>query len=136
MRWVSLVVGFGLVVTAFAAASRVADTREGLIAEVITLLAGLVGVSLVLYGLLAGARPASRKSVPKAPAPARAPSTNELAIGAAGLVVSVVLIGGLAVSAGWEWAALGSVMLSPMIAGSAFLCVRFLRARELLRLKR
>jgi disulfide bond formation protein DsbB len=136
VRWLSLVVGFGLVVIAFAAASHVADTREGLIAEVITLLAGLVGVSLVLYGLLAGARPAARQSVPQARSPARTPSTRDLTIGAAGLVLSVVLIGGLAVSAGWQWAALGCVMLSPMIAGSAFLCVRFLRARQVLRLKR
>jgi hypothetical protein len=136
VRWLSLVVGFGLVVIAFVAGSRVADTREGLIAEVITLLAGLVGVSLVLYGLLAGTRPATRPSVPRAPSPARTPSTRELTIGAAGLVLSVVLIGGLAVSAGWLWAALGSVMLLPMMAGSAFLCVRFLRARQVLRLKR
>jgi len=61
---------------------------------------------------------------------ARAPSSKELTIGAAGLVLAVILIGGLAVSAGWQWAALGSVMLLPMIAGSAFLCVRFLRARQ------
>jgi hypothetical protein len=70
------------------------------------------------------------------PAAARPPSTRELTIGAAGLVISVILIGGLAISAGWQWAALGSVMLLPMIAGSAFLCVRFLRARQVLRLKR
>lgn len=113
-----------------------ADTREGLIAEVITLLAGLVGVSLVLYGLLAGARPASRPSVPQALPPARTPSSRELAIGIAGLVVAVILIGGLAISAGWQWAALGSVMLLPMIAGSAFLCFRFLRTHQVLRLKR
>ena len=136
MRRLSLLVGFGLVVVAFVAGSRVADTREGLIAEVITLLAGLVGASLVLYGLLAGARPAPRQSVSKAPAVVRTPSSRELAIGAAGLVLSAVLIGGLTVSAGWQWAALGSVMLLPMIAGSAFLCVRFLRARQLVRLKR
>ena len=136
MRWLSLIVGFGLVVIAFVAGSRVADTREGLIAEVITLLGGLVGVSLVLYGLLAGARPVSRQSAPPAPAPVRTPSTKELTIGIAGLVVSVILIGGLAISAGWQWAALGSVMLLPMIAGSAFLCVRFARARQLSALKR
>jgi hypothetical protein len=136
VRWLSLVVGFGLVVIAFVAASRVADTRDGLIAEVITLLAGLIGVSLVLYGLLAGARPVSRQRVPQAPAATRTPSTRELTIGAAGLVISVILIGGLAISAGWQWAALGSVMLLPMIAGSAFLCVRFLRARQVLRLRR
>jgi hypothetical protein len=44
--------------------------------------------------------------------------------------VAAILIGGLVVSAGWQWAALGSVMLLPMIAGSAFLCARFVRARQ------
>jgi hypothetical protein len=130
VRLLSLVAGAGLIVIAFAAATFVADTREGLIAEVITLMAGLVGVSLLLYGLLAGARPAPRPSVSRAPEIARAPSSKELTIGAAGLVLAVILIGGLAVSAGWQWAALGSVMLLPMIAGSAFLCIRFLRARQ------
>lgn len=130
MRRLSLVAGAGLIVIAFAAATFVADTREGLIAEVVTLMAGLVGVSLLLYGLLAGAPPASRPSVSPVPAPARAASSREFTIGAAGLGLAVVLIGGLAVSAGWQWAALGSVMLLPMIAGSAFLCGRFLQARQ------
>lgn len=128
-RALSLIVGAGLVAIAFVAGGRVADTREGLIAEVVALLGGLVGVSLVLYGLLAGARPAPRPSITRATAPLRAPSPREFTIGAAGLVLAVVLIGGLVVTAGWQWAALGSVMLSPMIAGSAFLCGRFLRAR-------
>lgn len=130
MRWLSLVAGAGLIALAFGAATFVADTREGLIAEVVTLMAGLVGVSLLLYGLLAGARPAPRPSTPPSQAPARAPSPREFAIGAAGLVLAVILLGGLAVSAGWQWAALASVMLLPMIAGSAFLCGRFLRARQ------
>jgi hypothetical protein len=47
--------------------------------------------------------------------------------------LAAILIGGLAVSAGWQWAALGSVMLLPMIAGCGFLCGRFLRARQLSR---
>jgi hypothetical protein len=128
-RALSLIVGAGLVAIAFAAGSRVADTREGLIAEVVTLLGGLVGVSLVLYGLLAGARPAPRPSTTHLSTPARPPSAREFSIGAAGLGLAVVLIGGLVVTAGWQWAALGSVMLSPMIAGSALLCGRFLRAR-------
>ena len=41
MRRAALVAGAGLVIVAFGAATRVADTREGLIAEVVTLLAGL-----------------------------------------------------------------------------------------------
>jgi hypothetical protein len=129
MRWISMVAGAGLIALAFGAGTRVADTREGLIAEVITLMAGLVGVSLLLYGLLAGAaRPAARPST-RMPAPIRAPSGKEFTIGAAGLVLAVLLIGGLAITAGWGLAALGSVMLLPMIGGSAFLCGRFLRTR-------
>ena len=130
MRRLSLVAGAVLIVIAFAAATFVADTREGLIAEVVTLMTGVIGVSLLLYGLLARARPASRPSVSPGPEPSRAPSSREFTIGAAGLGLAVILIGGLAVSAGWQWAALGSVMLLPMIAGSAFLCRRFLRARQ------
>jgi hypothetical protein len=129
VRWISLVAGAGLIAIAFGAATFVADTREGLIAEVVTLMAGLFGVSLLLYGLLARTRPAPRPAVSASRA-VRAPSSREFTIGAAGLGLAVILIGGLAVSAGWQWAALGSVMLLPMIAGSAFLCGRFLRARQ------
>jgi hypothetical protein len=129
VRWLSLIAGAGLIAIAFGAATLVADTREGLIAEVVTLMAGLVGVSLLLYGLLAGRRPAPRPAATAAPA-SRAPSSREFTIGAAGLGLAVILIGGLAVSAGWQWAALGSVMLLPMIAGSALLCGRFMRARQ------
>jgi len=42
-----------LVVIAFMAGARVADTREGLLFEVIALLAGLAGVLLILYGWVA-----------------------------------------------------------------------------------
>lgn len=130
MRWLALLAGAGLIALAFGAATHVADTREGLIAEVITLMAGLVGVSLLLYGLLAGAaRPAPRPSM-RSTAPVRPPSRKEFAMGATGLGLAVLLVGGLAVTAGWELAALGSVMLLPMIAGSAFLCGRFLLARR------
>jgi len=129
VRWVSLVAGACLVAIAFGAATHVADTREGLIAEVVTLMAGLVGISLLLYGLLAGTRAAPRPSAVRTPAPVRPPSAREFAIGAAGLGLAVLLIGGVAVTAGLQWAAVGSVMLLPMIAGSAFLCGRFLRTR-------
>jgi hypothetical protein len=130
MRWLALVAGASLIALAFGAATRVADTREGLIAEVITLMAGLLGVSLLLYGLLAGAvRPAPRPSTSLA-APVRLPSGREFTIGAAGLGLAVLLVGGLAITAGWELAALGSVMLLPMIAGSVFLCGRYLLARK------
>jgi hypothetical protein len=129
VRRLSVIAGAGLIVVAFAAATHVADTREGLIAEVVTLLAALVGISLLLYGLLAGARPAPRPALSRPAAPVKAPSARDFTIGAAGLGLAVVLVSGLGVTAGWQWAALGSVMLLPMIAGSAFLCGRFLRAR-------
>lgn len=129
MRWLSLGTGIVLIGVAFGAATRVADTREGLIAEVITLLGGLTGISFVLYGLFARARravpaPAHRSTEPAAIQPAR-----DLAIGGGGLLLAAVLLSGLAVSGGWQWAALGLVLLLPMIAGSIYLCARFLRAR-------
>ena len=127
MRWLSLIAGIAFIVAAFAAATRVADTREGLIAEVVTLFSGLAGVSLVLYGLIARPRPASRPDAPTIPPPpVRPPSARDLAIGAGGLALAAVLLGGLFISAGWQWAALGFVILLPMIAGSVFLCGRFL----------
>jgi hypothetical protein len=129
VRRLSLIAGIGLVALAFAAGTRVADTREGLIAEVITLLAGLAGVSLVLTGLFASGRPAARPPVQRAPPLARQPSTRDFTLGASGLLLATILIGGLVVTAGWQWAALGLVLLLPMIAGSAFLCRRFLKAR-------
>jgi hypothetical protein len=130
MRWVSLVAGIAFVVLAFAAATRVTDTRDGLVAEVVTLFSGLAGVSLVLYGLVARARPVSRPPVAtESRPPTRPPSSRDLAIGAGGLALAVILLGGLVLSAGWQWAALGFVILLPMIAGSAFLCGRFLMAR-------
>ena len=118
-----------MIAIAFGAATQVANSREGLIAEVITLLAGLAGVSLVLYGVFAGARRVSVSAIPGPPAPARPPSSREFVMGAAGLGVAAILIGGLAITAGWQWAALGTVVLLPMIVGSAYFCARFLRAR-------
>ncbi|MEO8745833.1 MAG: hypothetical protein ABI334_04160 [Candidatus Dormiibacterota bacterium] len=129
MRWVSLVAGIALVAIAFAAGSRVADTREGLIAEVVALLGGLAGISLVLYGLLAGSRRAvASTSVRRSTAPAVRPG-RDVALGSAGLILAAVLLSGLALSGGWQWAVLGLALLLPMIAGSAYLCARFLRAR-------
>jgi hypothetical protein len=130
VRWLSLVAGGALLAIAFGAGTRVADTREGLIAEVITLLAGLAGISLVLYGLFAGARPAPKRA-PFIPPPTAAPRpARDLALGAGGLGLAVVLVGGLARSAGWQWALLSLVMLLPMIAGSGYLFARFLRTRS------
>jgi len=130
VRWAALVVGAALIVVAFVAGGRVADTREGLISEVVTLLAGLLGVSLVLYAWVWGARPrpGNAPMPDAAPSPQHLPSATELVIGTAGLVIAAVLVAGIALSAGGSWALMGSVLLLPMILGSGYLCLRFLRA--------
>lgn len=134
MRWVSLVAGLALIALAFAAGSKVADTREGLIAEVVALLGGLVGISLLLYGMLAGARrPASRPRQSPVPSAGLTPTPvvrplRDLVLGGGGILLALVLVAGLAVSGGAEWAALGGALLLPMVAGSAYLCIRFARA--------
>ena len=121
--------GAALVVVAFAAATRVADTREGLIAEVVTLLSGMVAVGLLIYGL-AARRPGASQS----PATERLPFSNrprtprDLFLGVGGVVLSAVLVTGLALSGGPLSAAFGLVLLLPMIAACVYLCLRFLRA--------
>ena len=69
----ALAIGAALIAIAFVAGGRVADTREGLIAEVVVLLAGLVGVGLVLYAWISGARPRPVRALPRArlPGPSR-----------------------------------------------------------------
>ena len=131
MRWLGLVAGAALVALAFAAATRVADTREGLIAEIVTLLGGMAGVLLLIYGLAARRRPNSATSI-AAPAPEeqppRARSRSDLLFGAGGIGLAIVLLSGLSASGGVWWAMIGAVLLLPMIAGSVYLFVRFLRA--------
>lgn len=120
-----------LVAVAFAAATRVADTREGLIYEVVTLLAGLAGVSLLLYGLVATfshPRPAAAAPPVVTPVADRVHNAGELLVGAGGLVLAATLLAGIAATAGGLWALLGSILLLPMIAGCIYLCVTFARA--------
>jgi hypothetical protein len=133
LRWLALATGAVLVVVAFFAGGRVADTREGLLFEVTALLAGLGGVLLILYGWVAATARAHTgpSSLPvKAPPAVTTRSANDLLIGGLGLAIGVILLAGIALSAGVLWAALGLVLLLPMMVGSAFLCVRFLRAPE------
>ena len=124
--------GLLLVAVAFIAATNVADTREGLIAEVVTLLSGLAGVGLLLYGL-----------IPKRPSPASAGparhfglhsqgprSANDLLLGTLGVVLAVGLLAGLVFSAGWLWALLGAVLLLPMTIGCGYLLAAFIRAPQ------
>jgi hypothetical protein len=122
-----------LVTIAFLAGGHVADTREGLIFEVVALLAGLAGVILVLYGLVAPAARAHAGSPrpPVSPAPpVYISSANDLLIGGGGLAVAVVLVTGIGLSAGMLWALMGFVLLLPMAIGCAYLCLRFLRAPQ------
>src|SRR5947208_16840370 len=116
-----------LVALAFAAATRVSDSREGLIAEIITLLGGLAGVSLLIYGLAARRRPSSVLAT-SSPAPSRLTprpsSRNDLLLGAGRIGLGIVLLGGLAISAGAEWAPCGLVLLRPLISRIAYVCER------------
>ena len=130
VRWPALGVGVVLIAVAFAAATRVADTREGLIYEVVTLLAGLAGVSLLLYGLVATfSHPRPTVAVPPVVTPVaeRVHNAGELLVGAGGLVLAATLLAGIAATAGGWWALLGSILLLPMIAGCIYLCVTFAR---------
>jgi hypothetical protein len=131
VRWLSIVAGVALIAAAGVAVTRVENSRQGLIAEVITYLAGLSGLILLFYGLFARIRPsASEKSRPvegSALEP-KAPTANDLVLGTVGIVVAIALVSGLAISAGTLWALLGFVLLLPMVAGSLYLLLRFLRA--------
>jgi hypothetical protein len=51
-------------------------------------------------------------------------------LGGGGLLIATILIVGIALSTGPLWGLLGLVLLLPMVAGCAYLCVRFLRAPE------
>ena len=123
-----------LVVVAFLAAGRVADTRAGLVYEVITLLGGLAAVILILYGLFGSSGrqkgPASAPFPSDLAMPTRIRSANDLLLGVGGLLIATILIIGIAVSTGPLWALLGLVLLLPMVAGCAYLCFRFLSAPE------
>lgn len=130
MRWPALGGGVVLVAVAFAAATRVADTREGLIYEVVTLLAGLAGVSLLLYGLVATfshPRPTAPTAAAATPVTEKVHNAGELLVGAVGLVLAAILLAGIAATAGGWWALLGSILLLPMIAGCIYLCFTFAR---------
>jgi len=131
MRWLALLAGVALIALAIIAVTRVADTREGLVAEVVTLLGALAGVSLLIYGLAARPRPQAASAASR-PAPSvatpRRRASRDLQLGAAGIALALILLGGLAFSGGFLWAAFGLALLLPMLAGCVYLCFRYLRA--------
>ncbi len=131
MRWLALATGALLVGVAFVAASRVADTREGLVFEVITLLAGAAGVALVLYGWFSqrrAYRSSGESDSPISPAQgSQVRTANDLLLGGGGIVLAGILVGGLAYSGGTAWGLLGLVLLLPMVIGCGYLCFAFIR---------
>jgi hypothetical protein len=131
VRWLSLVAGAALMALAFAAATRVADTRDGLIAEVILLFAALAGIGLLIYGLAARRGLAAAPGLPARVVAGARPQTGsrrDLLTGAGGVALGAALLAGLALSGGLLWLMLGFVLLLPMLAGSVYLFVRFLRS--------
>ena len=130
MRWIALVAAAALVAIAFAAAGRVTDTREGLVAEIVTLLGGATGFVLLIYAFGARKRPAPPDSTggTTTTRTAYARSSRDLLLGGSGIALSIILLGGLALSGGPLWAGFGLAILLPMLAGSVYLCVRYLRA--------
>jgi hypothetical protein len=130
MRWPALGAGVVLVAVAFVAAGHVADTRAGLISEVITLMAALAGVSLLLYGLVATLS-GSRQSSPARPVVTKVGeqvhNAAELLVGGTGILVATILLVGIAITASAAWALLGAVLLLPMIVGCFYLCFAFAR---------
>ncbi len=132
IRWIALGSGVGLLAVSVIAFTKVADSREGQVAEVVTLLAFGIGFVLLIYAFAARPRPAPPAAVaPKEPQGGHPSmphgSPRDLALGAAGVVVSAVLVTGLAVTGGLLWAGLGFVVLLPMLAGSVYLCWRSLK---------
>lgn len=88
----------------------------------------LAAVGLLIYGLTAR-RGQTSASPNQRPTPTLRPRTRrDLLLGAGGVVLALVLLVGLAITGGAWWAGLGLVLLLPMISGSVYLCVRFLRA--------
>jgi hypothetical protein len=130
LRWIALVAGVALVALSVGAVTRVADTHEGLVAEIVTLLSALAGISLLIYALTARPRPSAAAPPPAPPAPSgpRPRVRRDLVLGSGGLALALVLLAGLAVSGGALWASFGLALLLPMIAGSVYLCLRFLRS--------
>jgi len=131
-RKLAIVGGLLLIAVAFLAATNVADTREGLIAEIVTLLSGLAGVALLLYGLIPKrvSRAMAVAPQPARSAPKRPRTANDLVLGGLGLMLALILLTGLVLSAGWLWALVGTLLLLPMMIGCAYLLAAFIRAPD------
>ena len=58
----------------------------------------------------------------------RSRSRNDILLGIGGIALAIVLLSGLILSAGFWWGLFGLLLLLPMIAGSIYLFLRYLRA--------
>lgn len=130
VRLLSVIAGLALIAVAAAAETRVDNTRAGVISEVVFLLGGLAGLVLLFYGLFArpgqSTKLTSQSLITTAPG-SKVRSVNDLIVGVAGIVLWVVLLTGLATSGWIVGIALGFIALLPMIIGSVYLSLRFLR---------
>lgn len=130
-RWASVLAGLALIGVAAIAATRVENSRAGLIAEIIMYLSVVAGLVLLFYGIYAGrsrgtsVRTESSQSTSPEP---QVRSANDLVLGTAGIVLAIALLSGLAISGGMLWATFGFILLLPMLVGSLYLSQRFLRA--------
>jgi hypothetical protein len=81
---------------------------------------------LLIYGLVPQ-RPAQPRARPRQPETGGPRTANDLLVGVPGLLLGAALMAGLAVSGGWLWAALGGLLLLPMLIGCSYLIAAFLR---------
>jgi hypothetical protein len=131
VRWVSVVAGLALIGVAAISATRVDNSRAGLIAEVVTYLGGLVGLGLLFYGVYARRGPSPAVGMDPSistPPETKVRSANDLLLGALGIILAIFLLSGLVLSGALSLAAFGFVLLLPMVAGSCYLVIRFIRA--------
>ena len=89
----------------------------------------MAGIGLLTYAFAARKRPPLQQERAARPQDDSRPrSRQDLLLGSAGIALALVLLTGLGLSGGALWAGFGLVILLPMLAGSVYLCVRYLRA--------
>src|SRR5258708_32511556 len=118
LRRLCIFAGLALIAVAFVAATQIENARQGLIAEVILYLAGALGLVLLFYGLFARSRPSPSSeshSVEARTRQPKVPTANDLVLGAAGVILAILLLAGLAFSAGILSLVFWAVPLPPLL---------------------